>query len=77
VGQKAQRSATPTADDVRLYSRITGDCNPLHVDAAFIAATRFQKLIVQGDQFALRISLIPVVSHFSADALDTSRASLM
>jgi acyl dehydratase len=33
---------------VRLYSEITGDYNPLHNDAAFAAATRFKKLIVQG-----------------------------
>jgi len=48
VGQKARRSATLTEEHVRLYSQITGDYNPLHVDAAFTAATRFKKLIVQG-----------------------------
>jgi acyl dehydratase len=48
VGQKAQRSATLTAEHVRLYSQITGDYNPLHIDPAFAAGTRFQRLIVQG-----------------------------
>jgi acyl dehydratase len=48
VGQKARRLATLTAEHVRLYSEITGDYNPLHNDAAFAAATRFKKLIVQG-----------------------------
>jgi acyl dehydratase len=48
VGQKAERSLTLTTDHVRLYSQITGDYNPLHVDAEFAAATRFKKLIVQG-----------------------------
>src|SRR5690242_20064531 len=48
VGQKAHRSATLTTEHVRLYSEITGDYNPLHVDPAFAAATRFGKLIVQG-----------------------------
>ena len=48
VGQKARRTATLTAEHVRLYSQITGDYNPLHVDAEFAAATRFKKLIVQG-----------------------------
>ena len=33
---------------MRLYSQITGDYNPLHVDPDFAAATRFGKLIVQG-----------------------------
>jgi acyl dehydratase len=48
VGQKARRTATLTAEHVRLYSQITGDYNPLHVDPDFAAATRFGKLIVQG-----------------------------
>ena len=48
VGQKARRSATFTAEHVRLYSEITGDYNPLHVDPEFTAATRFKRLIVQG-----------------------------
>jgi acyl dehydratase len=48
VGQKAQRSATLTAEHVRLYSQLTGDYNLLHVDPEFAAATRFRKLIVQG-----------------------------
>jgi acyl dehydratase len=48
VGQRARRTATLTAEHVRLYSQITGDLNPLHIDPAFAAATRFKKLIVQG-----------------------------
>lgn len=48
VGQRARRSATLTAEHVRLFSQITGDYNPLHVDAEFTATTRFKKLIVQG-----------------------------
>jgi acyl dehydratase len=48
VGQRARRSATFTAEHVRLYSEITGDYNPLHVDPEFTAATRFKRLIVQG-----------------------------
>lgn len=48
VGQKATRTSTLTAERVRLYSQITGDYNPLHIDPEFAAATRFGKLIVQG-----------------------------
>ena len=48
VGQTARRSATLTAEHVRLYSEITGDRNPLHFDRAFTAGTRFKELIVQG-----------------------------
>jgi acyl dehydratase len=48
TGQKATRTATLTAEHVRLYSQITGDYNPLHTDPEFAAGTRFGKLIVQG-----------------------------
>jgi acyl dehydratase len=48
VGQIARRSATLTAEHVRLYSEITGDRNPLHFDADFTRGTRFKELIVQG-----------------------------
>ena len=48
IGQTASRSATFTAEHVRIYSELTGDYNPLHNDAAFTARTRFKELIVQG-----------------------------
>ena len=48
VGQRAQRSTTVTADDVSAYAGLTGDHNPLHFDAAFVAGTKFQHLIAQG-----------------------------
>ncbi len=48
VGQRASRSATFTPEHVALYSQISGDRNPLHYDAAFTAATRFGRLLVQG-----------------------------
>ena len=48
VGQRARRSLTVTAEQVRLYAEITGDHNPLHFDQAFAAGTRFGKLVAQG-----------------------------
>lgn len=48
IGQTARRTATLTADHVRVYSELTGDRNPLHVDPEFTAGTRFKQLIVQG-----------------------------
>ncbi len=48
VGQTVTRSATFTAEDVELYARLSGDRNPLHFDEAFVAGTRFGRLLVQG-----------------------------
>jgi acyl dehydratase len=48
IGQKATRTLTLTADHVRAYAEITGDRNPLHLDAAFAARTKFKRLVVQG-----------------------------
>lgn len=48
VGQKASRTMSVTAAHVRAYAEITGDYNPLHFDEAFVAKTRFGKLVAQG-----------------------------
>jgi acyl dehydratase len=48
VGQRASRSLTLTADQVRKFAEISGDRNPLHFDEVFAAATRFERLVVQG-----------------------------
>ncbi|HEY3935563.1 MAG TPA: MaoC family dehydratase [Gemmatimonadales bacterium] len=48
VGQKATRSQTFTSDDVERYAMLSGDRNPLHFDPAFVAATSFGRLVVQG-----------------------------
>ena len=39
---------TVTAEHVRQYAEITGDYNPLHFDEAFVAKTKFGKLVAQG-----------------------------
>lgn len=48
AGQSATRSLTLTEDHVRKFAEISGDYNPLHFDAAFAAATKFGRLVVQG-----------------------------
>ena len=48
VGQKASRTMSLTAEHVRIYAELSGDYNPLHFDAAFVARTKFKQLIVQG-----------------------------
>ena len=47
-GQKAERSRTVGPDDIRLFTEISGDRNPLHYDEAAAQASRFGGLIVQG-----------------------------
>ncbi len=48
VGQRASRSATLTAEHVKAFAEMTGDCNPLHFDEDFAVKTKFGRLVVQG-----------------------------
>jgi len=47
-GQRASFTKTFTDDDVQRFVAITGDVNPLHVDDAFAAGTRFGGLVLHG-----------------------------
>lgn len=48
VGDRASRTATFTAADVRRFAELSGDYNPLHFDPEFAAQTKFGRLVVQG-----------------------------
>ena len=48
VGDSFSSERTVTADDVKLFADVTGDDNPLHVDAEYAASTRFGEPIVHG-----------------------------
>src|SRR5262244_1133092 len=48
VGQRAERSRTVEAMDIELFTRISGDRNPLHYDEKAAKATRFGGIVVQG-----------------------------
>ena len=48
VGQKAERSRRVEAHDIRLFTEISGDRNPLHYDEAAAKASRFGEIVVQG-----------------------------
>lgn len=48
VGQRATRTLTLTGKHVKMFAEITGDYNPLHFNQAFVAKTKFGKLVVQG-----------------------------
>jgi acyl dehydratase len=48
VGEAARRTRTVRAEDIELFTELTGDRNPLHYDAERAGQTRFGGLIVQG-----------------------------
>lgn len=48
VGQRAERSRVVQPEDIRLFTEISGDRNPLHYDAAAARASRFGEIVVQG-----------------------------
>jgi 3-hydroxybutyryl-CoA dehydratase len=54
-GQKASWTKTITESDVYAFAGITGDFNPLHVDAEFAAGGRFGQRVAHG---ALIVGLI-------------------
>ena len=47
-GQHVAFTKTFTEEDVQRFIAITGDVNPLHVDDAFAAATRFGRRVLHG-----------------------------
>jgi acyl dehydratase len=48
VGQKAQRSRLVTVRDIELFTKLSGDRNPLHYDEKIAEATKFGGIVVQG-----------------------------
>jgi 3-hydroxybutyryl-CoA dehydratase len=48
VGDTAELSKTISAEDIAGFARVTGDDQPLHLDAAHAAKTRFKRPIAHG-----------------------------
>lgn len=48
AGDRAELSRTVEASDIELFTRISGDRNPLHYDEAAASSSRFGEIIVQG-----------------------------
>lgn len=48
VRDSAERSRVVTANDIELFTAISGDNNPLHYDPEVAARSRFGSVIVQG-----------------------------
>jgi len=58
IGQRASFTKAFTESDVYSFAGITGDMNPLHVDAVYAAGTRFRRRIVHGMLVASLISTV-------------------
>lgn len=58
VGQRASWSKTLTEADVLAFAGVSGDMNPLHIDAVYAAQTRFGQRVVHGMLVASLISSI-------------------
>lgn len=48
VGDRARRTRTVRREDIRLFTELTGDRNPLHYDEETAARSRLGGIIVQG-----------------------------
>ena len=48
VGETARRTRRVRDADIRLFTELTGDRNPLHYDAALAGRSRFGGIVVQG-----------------------------
>ena len=48
IGSTAELSRTITPDDIKRFTQISGDRNPLHYDPAAAKASRFGEIVVQG-----------------------------
>ena len=58
VGQEANHSNTVTADIIRAFADVSGDRNPVHVDAEYAATTMFKERIAHGMLSAAYISAV-------------------
>ncbi|MFZ5878966.1 MAG: MaoC family dehydratase [Chloroflexota bacterium] len=48
VGDRASRTMTITDETIRAFADLTGDHNPVHLDEAYAAGTRFGRRIAHG-----------------------------
>lgn len=58
VGQEASLSNTVTEKDIALFAEVSGDRNPVHIDADYAAGTIFGERIAHGMLSAAYISAV-------------------
>jgi 3-hydroxybutyryl-CoA dehydratase len=58
IGDSASRTKTITHEDVEDFARISGDTNPIHLDDAYAAKSRFGRRVAHG---MLTVSLVSAI----------------
>jgi 3-hydroxybutyryl-CoA dehydratase len=58
VGQEASLSNTVSEADIAAFAQVSGDKNPVHLDAAYAATTMFKERIAHGMLSAAYISAV-------------------
>jgi 3-hydroxybutyryl-CoA dehydratase len=58
IGQKASARDVVTRDAITEFARVSGDCNPVHLDETFAAHTQFRGCIAHGMLSAAYISKV-------------------
>ena len=58
IGDSAEITKTINDSDIQAFADVTGDYNPVHVDEAFAASTRFGRRIAHGMLSASLISAV-------------------
>jgi 3-hydroxybutyryl-CoA dehydratase len=58
IGSKATLSRTITEDDILLFARVSGDHNPIHLDAEYAERSLFGKRIAHGFLIGSLISAV-------------------
>ena len=58
VGQEASLSRTVSAEDITVFAEVSGDKNPVHLDAEYAAGTMFKERIAHGMLSAAYISAV-------------------
>lgn len=58
IGDSASRTTVITAEMVEAFAQVTGDSNPVHLDDAYAATTRFERRIAHGMLTASFISAV-------------------
>jgi acyl dehydratase len=64
VGETFSETLTMTPGEAKAFSRAARDFNPLHLDEAAAANSRYKKLIVSGTQMAAHLMAL-TATHFT------------